>query len=82
MGQRRAGLYRATLRQMVSRAKMRGRAQTPVPAIAILTVGDSGKQHYRVGHAVQIEPGLRRRSPKNGNISNIRRRLSAISLQN
>jgi hypothetical protein len=25
---------------------------------------------------VQIEPGLRSRSPKNGNISNIRRRLS------
>jgi hypothetical protein len=32
------------------------------------------------GHAVQIEPGLRPRSPENGNISNIRRRLSAISL--
>jgi hypothetical protein len=30
---------------------------------------------------VQIEPGLRRRSPKNGNISSIRRRLAAISLQ-
>jgi hypothetical protein len=28
------------------------------------------------GHAVQIEPGLQRQSPKNGNISNIRRRLS------
>ena len=27
---------------------------------------------------VQIEPGLRSRSPKNGNISNIRRRLSAV----
>jgi hypothetical protein len=29
-------------------------------------------------HAVQIEPGLRSRSPKNGNISNIGRRLSAV----
>src|SRR5450631_2140028 len=28
------------------------------------------------GHAVQIEPDLQRQSPKNGNISNIRRRLS------
>jgi hypothetical protein len=31
-------------------------------------------------HAVLIEPGLRSLSPKNGNISNIGRRLSAISL--
>jgi len=30
------------------------------------------------GHAVQIEPNLRSQSPKNGNISNIRRRLSAF----
>jgi hypothetical protein len=88
MGQRRAGLYRATLRQMVSRAKMRGRAQTPVPAIAILTganrtilrdhlVEEFGELHCKLGHAVRIEPGLRRRSPKNGNISSIRRRLAA-----
>jgi len=33
------------------------------------------------GHAVQIEPNLRSQSPKNGNISNIRRRLSAFSPQ-
>jgi hypothetical protein len=31
-------------------------------------------------HAVLIEPGLWSLSPKNGNISNTRRRLSAISL--
>jgi hypothetical protein len=31
-------------------------------------------------HAVQIEPGLRSLSPENGNISNIRRRLWAVSL--
>ena len=31
-------------------------------------------------HAVHIEPGLRSQFPENGNISNIRRRLSAISL--
>jgi len=30
-------------------------------------------------HAVQIEPGLQPPSPRNGNISNMRRRLSAIS---
>jgi hypothetical protein len=30
------------------------------------------------GHAVQIEPGLQPPSPENGNISNIRRRLSAF----
>ena len=33
------------------------------------------------GHAVQIEPNLRSQSPKNGNISNMRRRLSAFSPQ-
>src|ERR1700716_4284451 len=37
--------------------------------------------HCDTGHAVQIEPRLRSRSPENGNISNIRRRLSAISLR-
>jgi len=31
------------------------------------------------GHAVQIEPNLRSQSLKNGNIPNIRRRLSAFS---
>src|ERR1700674_2636213 len=31
-------------------------------------------------HAVLIAPGLRLASPKNGNISNVGRRLSAISL--
>jgi hypothetical protein len=38
------------------------------------------KAENLASHAVQIEPGLRPRSPENGNISNIRRRLSAISL--
>jgi hypothetical protein len=36
-------------------------------------------RHYVTRHAVQIEPGLQPQSPENGNISNIRRRLSAIS---
>jgi hypothetical protein len=36
--------------------------------------------HCKLGHAVQIEPGLRPGSPENGNISNICRRLSTISL--
>ena len=31
------------------------------------------------GRAVEIEPGLLSESPKNGNISNISRRLSTIS---
>jgi hypothetical protein len=35
-------------------------------------------KHCRTGHAVAIEPGLRRRSPKNGNIWIFVRRLSAI----
>ena len=38
-----------------------------------------GELHCKLGHAVQIGPGLRPPSPRNGNISNIRRRLSAIS---
>ena len=42
---------------------------------------DSNRRYGRlIGYAVQIEPGLRPQSPENGNISNIRRRLSAISL--
>jgi hypothetical protein len=36
--------------------------------------------HCLVRHAVPIEPGLPSLSPENGNISNIRRRLLAISL--
>jgi hypothetical protein len=38
-----------------------------------------GQTHSNARHAVQIEPGLQPQSPRNGNISNIRRRLSAIS---
>jgi hypothetical protein len=34
----------------------------------------------RPHHAVQIEPVLRSKSPENGNIPGVRRRLSAISL--
>jgi hypothetical protein len=40
-------------------------------------VEEFGELHCKLGHAVRIEPGLRRRSPKNGNISSIRRRLAA-----
>ena len=43
--------------------------------------GESGEFHCKLAHAVQIEPSLRPRSPENGNISTIRRRLSAISLR-
>jgi hypothetical protein len=43
--------------------------------------GESGELHCKLGHAVQIEPGLRQQSPKNGSFSNVRRRLSAISLR-
>jgi hypothetical protein len=42
--------------------------------------GESGAWHYKPGQVVQIEPGLRPQSPKNGNFSNVRRRLSAVSL--
>jgi hypothetical protein len=43
------------------------------------TLTGHGKWHGRVRHAVPVEPGLRALSPENGNISNISRRLSAIS---
>jgi hypothetical protein len=36
--------------------------------------GEFGELHCKLDHAVKIEPGLRPRSPENGNISNIRRR--------
>jgi hypothetical protein len=42
--------------------------------------GEFGQLRCKLGHAVQIEPGLRPGSPENGNISNICRRLSTISL--
>src|ERR1700682_5544142 len=35
-------------------------------------------RHSSSGHAVWIDPGLRSRFPENGNISTLRRRLSAI----
>jgi hypothetical protein len=43
--------------------------------------GEFGELHCKLGHAVQIEPSLRPRSPKNGSFSNVRRRLSAISFR-
>src|SRR6202023_1548415 len=42
---------------------------------------ENGELHCKLGHAVQIEPGLRPQSPKNGSFSIVRRRLSAISLR-
>src|SRR5229473_8182963 len=46
---------------------------------SVVRCAEFGELHCKLDHAVQIEPGLRSRSPKNGNISNIRRRLSEIS---
>jgi hypothetical protein len=40
----------------------------------------SKEQQPKLGHAVQIKPSLQPLPPKNGNISKIRRRLSAISV--
>ena len=42
---------------------------------SVVRYAEFGELHCKLGHAVQIEPGLRSRSPKNGNTSNIRRRL-------
>jgi hypothetical protein len=42
--------------------------------------GESGAWHYKPGHAVQIELGLRPQSPENGSFSIVCRRLSAIPL--
>jgi len=47
---------------------------------AVSQGGEFGQLHCKLGHAVQIEPGLRPRSPENGNISDMCRRLSVISL--
>ena len=41
--------------------------------------GDFGEFHCKLGQGVQIEPGLQRESPENGNNSMNSRRLSAIS---
>ena len=41
--------------------------------------GEFGELDCKLGHTVQIEPGLRPQSPKNGSFPNVRRRLSAIS---
>ena len=62
---------------------MTGRKLLLMTLITSLRVDEFGQESdCRVGHAVLIEPGLRSQSPKNGNISNIRRRLSPISLSN
>ena len=50
------------------------------PQFAVGQDREFGESDCKLGHAVQIEPGLWSLSPENGNISNIRRRLSAISL--
>ena len=38
----------------------------------------STRRHCHRGRAVRTEPGLRRQSPKNGNNSNVSRRLTGI----
>jgi hypothetical protein len=43
---------------------------------------ESGKLHSKVRRPVQIEPGLRPKSPENGNYSMNGRRLSAVSAGN
>ena len=48
--------------------------------IALETEVNPDGWHYVTRRAVPIEPSLRSLSPENGNISKIRRRLSAISL--
>ena len=40
-----------------------------------------GMLHCKLGHRVQIEPGLRPQSPKNGSFSHVRQRLSANPLR-
>jgi|BarGraIncu00222A_1022003.scaffolds.fasta_scaffold02187_1 hypothetical protein len=55
---------------------MTGRKLLLMTLITSLRVDEFGQESdCRVGHAVLIEPGLRLQSPKNGNISNVRRRL-------
>ncbi len=46
---------------------------------SVVRDAEFGELHRKLGHPVRIEPGLQPSSPRNGNISNIRRRLSAIS---
>src|SRR6266404_1905891 len=49
---------------------------------SVVRCAEFGELHCKLDHAVQIEPSLQPPSPRNGNISNIRRRLSAISPPN
>jgi hypothetical protein len=42
--------------------------------------GEFGELDCKLGHAIPIKPGLQPLSPENGNISNIRRTLSASSV--
>jgi hypothetical protein len=51
-----------------------------IPQLARGPRENFGELHCKLGHAVQIEPGLRPQSPKNGNFPSVRRRLSAILL--
>src|SRR6267143_6643228 len=50
-----------------------------IPNLPAATAFD--ELHCKLGHAVQIGPGLQPQSPKNGSFSNVCPRLSAISLR-
>jgi hypothetical protein len=66
----------------IATAGCNGTQEVPVPLGARWSCGILKEQQPKLGHAVQIKPGLQPLSPKNGNISKIRRRLSAISVLN
>jgi hypothetical protein len=66
-------------------ARQDGRKAAYLEVISFSPTSEEQKQNNRSGgcrldHAVQIEPGLRPQSPKNGSFSNVRLRLSSISV--
>src|SRR6202043_1602406 len=53
------------------------RSELGIPNLPAVVAENLVIFHSKQGRAVLIEPGLRSLSPENGNISNIRRRISA-----
>src|ERR1700722_3558275 len=64
-------------RKSISARRSAVQSQLGLPNLPAVVAENLAIFHSKQGPAVLIEPGLRSLSPENGNISNIRRRISA-----
>src|SRR5258706_3334080 len=75
-----AASSRSTITTREPAANIASVLANPMPDAAPVTTATLPSNSLAIGLAVLIAPGLWLASPKNGNISNVGRRLSAISL--